>query len=99
MGPELRVSPVQILSPRPYNNGKSWNDVSDIVQLAQVKHDQKHKKLVNCIQKEKSPAIFSERKYQITCNFSTDFDMRHFWESPMAKKTTTISFEISFLII
>ena len=58
MGPELRFSPVQILSLRPYNNEKSWNDVSDIVQLAQVKHDQKHKKLVNCIQKEKSPAIF-----------------------------------------
>ena len=58
MGPELRVSPVQILSPRPYNNEKSWTNVSDIVQLAQVKHGPKHKKLVSCIQKEKSPAIF-----------------------------------------
>ena len=93
MGPE---SPVQILSPRPYNNGKSWNDVSDIVQLAQVKHDQKHKKTSELHPERKIPCnFFSERKYQITCNFSTDFDMRHFvmhfWESPMAKKNYSIS--------
>ena len=91
MGPELRFSPVQILSLRPYNNEKSWNDVSDIVQLAQVKHDQKHKKTSELHPERKIPCnFFLNENTRLTCNFSTDFDMRlfvmHFWESPMARK-------------